>query len=257
MGKDVFRKQVEDTGEIWSKCLSLYNAGLSTGGFYAPKPLRYSERDGWIELEKLQNLVPLSSVLVCLDKVAKKHCLQLIGQVLGGLHKCWAKETGVPVNNLHSGKNDLLAGLPGLVACEKVMVHGDFGFGNIFCLAGNWKRLVILDPEPAPFLTLPVNAVMSPALDLCHFSGCLEGVFPPRHYLRYPWSRTSQFRREFLAGYCKTTGVYLPMSEIDILTGRLLRVFGDWLQEPGHSLSNWFLGWFLNHRARIILEKGN
>lgn len=251
-----FRKQVTNLPEVWTKCEALYRAGVASGAFEAPRPLRYDADEQWIDLERLTGLVPFSEVLPRLDSTTRGESLRMAGGTLAVLHQAWHLEDGTRVEQLCHGARDLLADLPALRACRWVLVHGDFGFGNIFCREGDWRRLVILDPEPAPYLALPVRAVLTPALDLAHFSGCLEGVFPPRHYPRYPWAQTDRLRAEFVAGYQSAGGVAIAANELKVLTGRLLRVFAGWLQEPGHALSNRMLGLFLNFRARGLLKKG-
>lgn len=256
MNESVFRKQVAEPREVHAKCAALHAAGLASGLFAAPRPLAHDDQQGWIELERIVDLVPLSSVLPKLAADARRRCLQNIGRCLAALHAHWQDETGQNLKRLFAANTDLLAGLAGLAAGPRVLLHGDFGLGNIFCRAGDWRRTVLLDPEPAPYLPIPLRAVMTPAVDLAHCAGCLEGVFPPRYYLRYPWSLTADLRGELLVGYRSGGGVGLPAADVDVLTGRLLRLFADWLQEPGHSLSNRLLGRFLDRRAGKILSKG-
>jgi hypothetical protein len=250
MSGKVFKKHVNDPEGVWKKCLSLYEAGKSTGGFRTPCPLGFSEDEGWIEFERIHGLVPLAKVFPGLDAVEKLICLRSVGGALAGLHLFWRDEQGTIVDSIPSGNIDLLGDLPILAASQKVLVHGDFGLGNVFCLNGNWKELLFLDPEPAPYLPIPLRSIVTPALDIAHFCGCLEGVFPPSYYLRYPWRKTRELRTEFLNSYCKFLEISLPVGEVCTLTGRLLTAFGSWLQQSDHSFSNRVLGKFLCHRAQ-------
>jgi hypothetical protein len=251
-----FRKQVENLPDVWSKCEALYHVGVTSGAFQAPRPLGQDATAKWIDLEHVPDLVPYSAVLPRLKNGPRGDCLRAAGAALAALHEGWRREDGQHVDAVFHEGQDLLADLPALRGCPPVLLHGDFGFGNVFCRGGDWRRLVILDPEPAPYLALPVRALMTPALDLAHFAGCLEGVFPPRHYLRYPWAYTDRLREEFVSGYGAAGGEQIEPAELKILTGRLLRVFAGWLQEPGHSVSNRMLGRFLDLRARRLLKKG-
>jgi hypothetical protein len=135
-----------------------------------------------------------------------------------------------------------------------VLCHGDFGLGNLFIGDDNAGGIWVIDPEPAPFLRMPIFSLASPYLDVAHFVSCLEGIFPVRHFGRYDWRRVRERRRIFAAAYTGVCGITLDLAQVEMLAGCLLRAYVSWRGTRASLPYRWFVGTWLRRRANYLLR---
>lgn len=243
-----FIKKCRDPATAFLKCEMLHRISLESGLFASPRAIAYDEVLGTLELERLDSLVPLAYVFPQLRGEKAIALTSRIGEMLAILHGNWSLPDATVLSSdwLFSGmcRNNV-----------PVLVHGDFGLGNVCCINGDAARLVILDPEPAPFLEMPVRAMAVPELDLAHFASCLEGVFPIRLYARYDWNGIVEARCGLIRGYTDVSGKSIASEDIILVAGRLLSRFADNLSGVSNPLQRSLFRAFLKHRAKRLLAR--
>jgi len=242
MNSGIFTKPSRTPRETYEKCRLLWRAGKESGAFRAPEPLGWDPLAGTLDLEHIDALIHASEVLPTASRGEGVVIARRVGRLLATLHAHWGHDEAVPVP-----LEDLLAGHA--QESPKALVHGDFGLGNLCFEDGDPERPVILDPEPAPFLDLPVICRAPAILDLAHFASCLEGVFPFRHYARYDWAGIRMRRCALSEGYLEVSGFKHNDADIAFLAGRLLQRMVAFRSEEGRSFKGLCLKAFLKTRA--------
>lgn len=243
-----FRKKSRDPATAFLKCEMLHRISLESGLFTSPRAIAYDEVLGTLDLERLDGLVPLANVLPQLRGDMAIALTSRIGEMLATLHGNWSLPDATMLSGDRLFSDMCRNNVP-------VLVHGDYGLGNVCCINGDAARLVILDPEPAPFLEIPARAMAAPELDLAHFASCLEGVFPIRLYAQYDWNGIAGARCGLIRGYTDVSGQSIASDDIILIAGRLLNRFADKLSGVSSPLQRSLFRAFLKHRAKRLLSR--
>lgn len=248
MTHGVFSKTSRDPESAFRKCEQLHVMAKSTGRFTAPKPLAYNKEAGTLELELIDRIVPLADVLPRLRGMDAMSLANRVGGVLAVLHGSWSLPEATTMTDV-----DIFRGLKPVE--ELVLAHGDYGLGNVCCIDGDIGRLVILDPEPAPFLDMSATIVTRPELDVALFASCLEGIFPYQLYWRYDWKGIPVVREELIKGYVDESGRAIWYEDVTILAGRLLSKFAHSMKGSERTLRHRLFGTFLGYRAKLMIAR--
>jgi len=123
------------------------------------------------------------------------------GRALGYLHSAMplpARELPDPMPPLH------LDTLPVLGSESVVLLHGDYGFSNVFW-SETRDQIVVLDASPNHFMTSHPLQTGTRYVDLANFVSCLCGLVPPRHFAMMRWTRAPSVIEAFLNGYAATS----------------------------------------------------
>jgi len=110
------------------------------------------------------------------------------------------------------------------VGGDRVMLHGDYGFSNVFVQQRTGK-LAIIDPSPNHFVTTHPLELGPPSLDLGNFTSCLMGLVPPRNFLRMRWYRAAALIEKFLSGYEITSGRQIASPHLMDVTESTARAY--------------------------------
>jgi hypothetical protein len=245
-----------------AKSILLYEASITEGGFRAPCPRAFDLASQATEFERISGASPLTEVLPVVASPRGDDLVAAAGRALASIHRSLTCIGGASVTwpparvelRLLFPDDPTCAGLDwGEIDGKKpVLCHGDFGLGNLFVGDEPGEGVWVIDPEPAPFLGMPIFALASPYFDVAHFASCLEGIFPVRHFGRYDWRRVRARRRIFIDAYGAASGVVLDPVQVELLASCLLRAYVDWRCPRASLPYRWLVGRWLRQRARRL-----
>jgi hypothetical protein len=162
------------------------------------------DHGGALEIEYIDGLVSLREYYLAYMKGASSDLsiFAKAGRALGSMHSSpppEAKNLPDPMPPL------MLDSLRHTGAENSVMIHGDFGFSNVFWSA-EAAQIVLLDASPNYFVSQHPLQVATPYADIGHFVSCLCGLVPARNFLSMRWPRAAYAVRAFLDGYSEVSG---------------------------------------------------
>ncbi len=246
-----FHKTCSDPEAAYRKYELMHQASLQSDAFSSPRPVSLDVAAGSIELEWISDVRPVSEILPGANLECALGLSKTIGRSLGELHDSWQMINVEAVLDLPGiTEPGIFDNLGPIDEQDLVLGHGDFGLGNILGQIDDPSHVVIIDPEPAPFLTLPTAFRTRPELDLAHFCSCLEGVFPVRYYPVHHWRALGKLRTELIEAYGTARSVDIDHGDVHRVTLRLVSAFAHWLTRPERKFSNRMLGRFLAFRSR-------
>jgi tRNA A-37 threonylcarbamoyl transferase component Bud32 len=251
----IMKRHDTESWKCHKKWIALERSGLISSSFRAPKVLRYDDETDSTILEYIPGHQQLSATIAHMNREQVLLICHQVGRALAELHRTfWMMETKT-VSLLQDilGLNDEFARTLDEESMS-VLVHGDFGLGNILVNKQSPCDLVIIDPEPS-FLDIPVEASTSPCLDVAHFVADLEGVIPLTHYPYYSWQAVEAFQKAFLSGYQETFGQKASLRGLNLVAYHLLHRYlraKKSLREQIRSMPSQL---WLMIRARRLLRK--
>lgn len=105
------------------------------------------------------------------------------------------------------------------------VLHGDYGFANVFVTGSHEPRLVILDPSPNGFTTFLPNESGPRGIDIANMLACIQGLVPLRVYAFLNWSTAARLAEAFLRGYEDGAGCHLPRKPLYAIARATARTY--------------------------------
>jgi hypothetical protein len=153
-------------------------AALGRDTFRSPVPRRVADDPARIEFDLLPAKSTVDEALVAAlrsgDPMSAVEISAQVGEALATIHNDLTLPHTVERSRSPALRAQLEPGLLGRFApVDSVILHGDFGFANIWVDADG--GLVVYDPEPSRYTSGAVNSVDFPELDLATLITCLAG----------------------------------------------------------------------------------
>lgn len=153
--------------------------------------------------ERLDGYVPIQRAYLtsASDDGAAMGWFTQAGRVLAWLH-------------LHSSTSDLwVRDLAGDKVCAgQLLLHGDFGFSNVWIGAGTGD-IAIIDPLPPAGAAVDPLPVGDPVDDLGLMMSCLLGRLPPHRLGTVTTLPRRRLMHSFFAGYCELAAPHCSFDE--------------------------------------------
>lgn len=175
-----------------------------SGGAHYPKLIEAKGEyaGGTLVMEYLDGLVSLREPYLDFMKAKTSELSVFVeaGRALGLIHSApppASEYLPYPMSPL------LLNTLPGPGSEGAVLMHGDFGFSNVYWSASR-AQIVILDASPNHFVTHHPLQIGTRYADLANFVSCLCGLVPPSNFPSMYWTRAPRVISAFIEGYVET-----------------------------------------------------
>jgi hypothetical protein len=191
-----------DAAQNAEKYAALHEIGRDCG-FIAPRVL--SVGPGHVRLERINDLVPLRDLYLGDSGWALDRAVENAGESLAKLHANLPRHAAVPWSPPPGFLDDLGRYLPthgGIGDLPLAILHCDYSFTNVCCVAANADRLAIIDPCPNYGSTFDCWAYAPIYIDIGKMFACLEGQVAARFQHRRPSpARVVELQEIFLVGY--------------------------------------------------------
>lgn len=222
-GRVIKRYSPESVRLEYKRACALWECSVDRG-FVTPRPLAVREEDSEIEYEFLPGLVSIRETYAQLlgagdfDGEAV-HCIREVGKVLAHIHQYLNVSPAVAwemPSAFAKGLKEIGVEQPStfLANSPHALVHGDYGFSNLYIRRTPELQLVVLDASPNQFTTFAPNERGSIYLDVGHFTACLDGLVPFQLYPWLHWSRLMRVKELFWSAYEQAAGLSLDRKSI-------------------------------------------
>ena len=232
--------------------------------FVVPRVLEASQADSSISFEYLPGLVPIRNKYLeaCRGAIPLEPVEKLFaatGDALSRIHigLRLAKEVDWRPSQAFEFElraerclNDLH--IPEIAM--PVVLHGDYGFANVFLMNEDDPRLVILDPSPNGFTTFAANERGPRGIDLANMVACIQGLVPLRYYPFLNWASAARLLDAFLSGYERAADCRLPRKPLIAIARATARTYlryrcrWNWQRESARRIFFWSRKRELLHR---------
>lgn len=198
------------------KALRLFEISEAIQFFNVPKPIHSDPGRSRIVYELMVNPVlsireSFKSYLRSADPNAlARTTFEYVGRCLALMHnglKLSTSSNWNPPTNLQAdfGDERFLKLIEALSGSELVVLHGDFGFSNIYAQQKDLEKgfvvLWVVDSSPNYFMTFKTDEIGPAEVDLANLVACMHGLIPLRDQFTCDWNAASDLVAILLAAY--------------------------------------------------------